>query len=325
MVRVVLEIGDGPLAGRRWYVDDGAEVIVGRAEDAGLTIPDEAMSIVHFALRRDGAVARLRDLGSLGGTQIDGEAVEGGAPVPVGHGAIVTAGETRFRVEIRRPLPAPQMPRAFARRLAAGLVPPALERVMRETFAGEAAPLPAHLAAVEAGLRGAPGRLYAVLDAARAPRVLSLLGTTTERYESLYQGMAFQELGEVGPYLVELPPGAPLLAELLRAGWGRAFGIYLVTERPFAAVRRHLRRFLVVEDERGAEAFFRFYDPVVLRAFLPRATAAQRREMLEDAGAFWMEGDAGALLLGFTGDEDRLDVTRHAVAPAEAGAGGSAT
>jgi hypothetical protein len=40
-------------------------------------------------------------------------------------------------------------------------------------------------------------------------------------------------------------------------------------------VRRHLRRFLRVTDERGKQLLFRYYDPRVLRIYLPTCTTAE--------------------------------------------------
>ena len=42
--------------------------------------------------------------------------------------------------------------------------------------------------------------------------------------------------------------------------------------------------------------YFRFYDPGVLRVFLPTATPKQRSELFNDVTAFFMEGEEGDLL-----------------------------
>jgi hypothetical protein len=54
-----------------------------------------------------------------------------------------------------------------------------------------------------------------------------------------------------------------------RETWDTGVATYLTCTLPFAEVRQHLRKFLIVELEPGGTAFFRFYDPRVLRLFLP--------------------------------------------------------
>jgi hypothetical protein len=88
---------------------------------------------------------------------------------------------------------------------------------------------------------------------------------------------------------VELRPNADLTRILLISGWGRAWGIWLVSSAPLDDVRRHLRRFLKVSDERGRQLLFRYYDPIVLTAFLPTCTASELAELFGPIDAFLVE------------------------------------
>jgi hypothetical protein len=143
--------------------------------------------------------------------------------------------------------------------------------------------------------RGAP--LFAVLDAARTGRILKLLQRSKEEYESLYEGPEAGKLSKVAPYLISLPAGCPDLEHILSQGWGESWGIYLSCGLPFKDLRRHLRRFLLVESEETREQlYFRFYDPRVLRVFLPMCTPAQRDEFFGEIHCFWMESREGELL-----------------------------
>src|SRR5262249_54263324 len=114
-------------------------------------------------------------------------------------------------------------------------------------------------------LRATTLPLFAVLDAARNPMVLALLFQAKDRWQSLYEGVEGDRLAAAAPYLVQLPKPSPLLETLARDAWG----IYLTCDQPFEAVRKHLRRFLLVTDEEGEELYFRYYDPRVLRVYLP--------------------------------------------------------
>ncbi len=59
-------------------------------------------------------------------------------------------------------------------------------------------------------------------------------------------------------------------------------------------MRRHLRRFLLVEDdETGERFFFRFYDPRTLRVFLPTCTPRQREDFFGEVACWFAEGERG--------------------------------
>ncbi|MBK6535836.1 MAG: DUF4123 domain-containing protein [Deltaproteobacteria bacterium] len=83
-----------------------------------------------------------------------------------------------------------------------------------------------------ATLRGLPGKLYAVLDAARDPEILTLLRRSGYRYESLWKGWAGEVYGDVAPYLVRLRKDGRLLEQLVE-GLGRGVGVYLLSYSPF--------------------------------------------------------------------------------------------
>lgn len=139
--------------------------------------------------------------------------------------------------------------------------------------------------------------LFAVLDAARERQVLRLLQQGGEEYESLYEGPEKKELAEVAPYVVSLPRDSALLEQLVRRGWGRSWGFFLASRLPFKETRRHLRKFLMVKDEvTRKQLYFRFYDPRVLRLFLPTCTAEQRTAILGPLEYLLVEGEKGELL-----------------------------
>ncbi|MCP3137831.1 DUF4123 domain-containing protein [Pyxidicoccus xibeiensis] len=139
--------------------------------------------------------------------------------------------------------------------------------------------------------------LFAVLDAARERRVLKLLQGAGEQYESLYEGPESKELAEVAPYLVRLPGDSELLAQLVHRGWGKSWGLFLTSRLPFKETRRHLRKFLMVQDATTKrQLYFRFYDPRVLRMFLPTCSVEQRTEFLGALETVLVEGEKGEVL-----------------------------
>jgi len=73
-------------------------------------------------------------------------------------------------------------------------------------------------------LRGQAAPLYALMDAARSPDVLSALAASGLLYVSLYEGEKGQALAGVAPYLVTLAKDSAYLAQLTASSWGRSWG-----------------------------------------------------------------------------------------------------
>lgn len=329
--RLILEISMGPRRGRKGVVPPGGSLKVGRTDAAGMVIPDDAqLSAAHFELRWEGARATLRDLDSAGGTRLDGEAIEAGAEVEIAYGAWIQAGETDFVVYIEAHTPPDEVDedddeddedapedegepppfaaeppersreddaadeRAAERELRlrfrqARAVERRQERrarVIRDDAAARALPI-LEAAAADSGL-------WAVLDAARSPRILQVLHEAVEEHRSLYEGAEGEALDEVAPRLVRFAPGSRLLAQIVREGWGRRWCIFAEGDVPQKDLRRHLRRFLMVEDdETGERLYFRFYDPGVLREFWPTCSRRQREDLVGPLRAFLVEGAWG--------------------------------
>jgi len=164
-------------------------------------------------------------------------------------------------------------------------------------------------------LRSLEQPLFALADAGRSEAVLTLLHESGVAMRSLYEGDAEVDLGRSGPYLVSLPPDTALLPQLVRRGWGKAWGVYLTAAADFDEVRRHFRRLLMVRRERdGEQLYFRFYDPRVLRVFLPTCSPEQIKQMFGPVSAYWMEDESGAEVLRFAPDVDGQTCERVTVA-----------
>jgi len=301
-MRVTLEVRSGPDEGRSFTVEEGSEVRVGRKAPSHVVLPgDLTLSRAHFSVECDGRVCRVRDLGSTAGTEVNGVRV---AEAFVNDGDEILAGSTTLVVRFLTP-PAPAAPG----RSAAALDPEGTAE--RETI-GDLHD------GVLVQLRKAQGALYAVLDAARDPLVLARLLHCKEQYQSLYEGIPGQRLAAFAPYLVSLPSRSELLETVAREGWGKSWGIYFTSDKPFKEVRKHLRRFLLVKTGDEQRLYFRYYDPRVLRVFLPTCNPAELTEFFGPVRAFLAEGDGPDVLLRFEAERDRLKAQSVRVAPAPA-------
>lgn len=98
-MRVVVEIISGPLAGKKFRLEGGQVLQVGRTEWADYAIAgDGQMSSVHFALETDHENCYVKDLGSTNGTFLNQQRVV--ARTAVHNGDQVLAGQTSFAVRI---------------------------------------------------------------------------------------------------------------------------------------------------------------------------------------------------------------------------------
>lgn len=304
----VLEIVSGPQQGQQRAVQPGETLTVGRHAQATLPLRDDALlSNVHYALECDGQRCRLRDLNSRFGTKVNGARV---TEAVLRDGDRVVAGGTTFVVRVVGDGPAQAVDR-----------PPGAA-VPVETAGGEtAARLPPAAPAGPAVpvlqvLRRQPDRLYALLDAARDPLVLARLAGAPEQYQSLYEGPQGEAMAAFGPFLVALPAGSPFLEEVIRDGWGKSWGVFLTCPLDFAAVRKHLRRFLLVNLPNGRRAYFRFYDPRVLRAFLPTLNAQETTDFFGPIGCYLMEDESAQRVVQFRPERGRARRDLVSVAPA---------
>jgi hypothetical protein len=309
-MHLVLEIASGPGQGKAWEVHPGQTVRVGRHAPATAVCGEDArMSNLHFALAWDGPTCLLRDLQSRFGTHVNQARVTEAA---LKDGDLILAGTTAFRVRLVG-APAPTQ----APRPAATPEPPKVSAepaVAQGDDAGaRAGSIPDQVLRL---FRTQPEPLYALLDAARDPLVLARLHTSEVQFQSLYEGEKGAAMAAFGPFLVRLPAGDRFLNTLLAEGWGKSWGVFLTGGASFEALRDHFRGFLTIELPGRKKAYFRFYDPRVLRAFLPTCTPPEARAFFGPVVAYWMEAASPEALLRFTLTGDRLVQHRHRLATA---------
>jgi len=91
----------------------------------------------------------------------------------------------------------------------------------------------------------------------------------------LYEGEQAVELEDVAPYLIRLYKDNPFTEWLFNTGWGKNWGIFVQSPAGLEELACHFRCFLKVYDEEGTPLMFRYYDPRVLRVYLPTCTEAE--------------------------------------------------
>lgn len=267
-MKIILEIESSGQPGAS--LSPGQEILVGRLEGEIRVPSDSRMSAKHFRISctADGK-CYVRDLNSSNGSFLNGNRIQQAMVI---NGDRILAGRTTFAIRVEQTSPAQDD------------APRPLLRVLRE----EQEPL------------------FAILDAARDRAVLGLLEESGEQFQSLYEGEKAADIAEYGPYLISLPKQSTALESLAQRAWGRNWAIFFNCPLPFEKVRHHFRQFLKLKLEDGQEVYFRFYDPRVLRSFLPTCDANQIAQIFGPVQHFLAEGGNMGTVLQFTRDANKL-------------------
>src|SRR5688572_28730930 len=143
--------------------------------------------------------------------------------------------------------------------------------------------------------------VWAVLDAARDERIYIALMFSRLEYLCLYSGDLPEVLKRAAPSLVELSPTYTFTAPLNERSWGSGWGIVLRTSDA-TNLRHHLRSFLRVQDEQGRKLIFRYYDPRVLRVYLPTCNKHELETVYGPVDSYLMEDEHGENLIEYRFD-----------------------
>ena len=148
--------------------------------------------------------------------------------------------------------------------------------------------------------------IWMILDGARSIEIFRMLLACHLEYACLYSGTLTPDLEMAAPYLVQLDHGYRDTHHLIQQAWGNSWGVFLRSDTSLKKLRRHLREFLVVRDTKGKRMVFRYYDPRVLRVYLPTCEAGELRTFLGPIHLFWTEGNVLEDILEFRSDRGSL-------------------
>ena len=137
--------------------------------------------------------------------------------------------------------------------------------------------------------------IFAIVDAAREPAGPHQMEEAGVVHVSLFDGELGDMLKDAAPHLAEFPGESPFRTWWFEQ-WGNSIGVLVEAPLTLGAVRRHLRTLTMVRDSTGQRHFFRFYDPRVLRVFLPACTSEELQRVFGPLRAFYCESNEGELL-----------------------------
>ena len=154
--------------------------------------------------------------------------------------------------------------------------------------------------------------VYAILDGASVPELPQNLTRFGVAAECLFRGELEPDMAQVAPYLAVAPPNHPFTDWLLQEGWGQHWGVFAISRANLRTLRMHLRTFLKVYGPDLKPLYFRYYDPRVLRVYLPTCNNQELQTVFGPVLRYLLEDEDPATLLKFW--IDRGEYQREKVA-----------
>jgi hypothetical protein len=153
-------------------------------------------------------------------------------------------------------------------------------------------------------------KVFAVLDGASIPDLRETLFEHQKESVCLHGGDLEPDMETVAAYLVELELDEKFTNWVLEKGWGNHWGIFALSEEDLRTMRGHFRSLVIVYDEEGTPMYFRFYDPRVLRKFLPTCKPQELRQLFGPVASFFVESEEGRAALRFRAPAGSLKTER---------------
>jgi len=141
---------------------------------------------------------------------------------------------------------------------------------------------------------------WMVVDAARDQRIFGLLlECFYSQHACLFDGNIPPELRVAAPYLVQLDYDDRKTRRFITYAWNNSWGVFLRCDTRLEQLKRHLQTLLIARDESGRQLLFRYYDPRVLREYLPTCTPEEVRTVFGPVDCFYVESGAPNRVLEF--------------------------
>lgn len=153
-------------------------------------------------------------------------------------------------------------------------------------------------------------RVFSLQDAAASHRIHPNIVLSLTDNVCLYDGRIPKNLTEAAPHLVRLSASAAYTRWFLEEGWGNHWGLFFQSQANLMTLRDHFRRLLLVKDEAGRILSFRFYDPRVMRAYLPTCESNELRMVFGPVARFFVETENGSELFLFELEQGKLKTLR---------------
>ena len=151
-------------------------------------------------------------------------------------------------------------------------------------------------------------RLYCVLDGVMVTDLPIKLREAQVPHHCILTGDLSPDVVHAAPYLAYLSPDSKFADWVLSEAFGKSWGIFFHSHRSMLEMRRHFRALHEAYDERGNPLKFRYYDPRVLRAFLPTCNAGELKTLFGDVEQFFIESKVVGGVDRYRLSDGKLDI-----------------
>jgi hypothetical protein len=152
-------------------------------------------------------------------------------------------------------------------------------------------------------------RLYCILDGASVDDLpMRLYETDTPNY-CLFRGELEPDELYAAPYVAMLLPGSTFAEWVFDNCSGNHWGIFAHCRHSLKEMRRHCRALVNVVDEKGNPMIFRYYDPRVIRKFLPTCTSEELETLFGKIETLFAETEDGGTLTAYRLENGELKQT----------------
>ena len=145
--------------------------------------------------------------------------------------------------------------------------------------------------------------IYTILDSARDDKIYPELSGYNIEGVCLYPGQQAIDMAEVAPYLIKIQYETPFTEWILSEAFGKSWGIFIESESDLETLKKHFRQFLKVYNEEGKSVLFRYYDPRVLRVYLPTCNDKELEIIYGPVFCYYIEDENG-IIVNYPKDRD---------------------
>lgn len=160
--------------------------------------------------------------------------------------------------------------------------------------------------------------IWMVLDCSRDPRIYPAMSYSGLRHECLFAGELSVPLQRTAPYLVQLDLDDRATIRVIDDGFGESWGVFLRADVGIKTLRKHLRTLLRVQAPNGRYMLFRYWDPRVLRLYLPTCLPDELTRFFGPIEQVWAEdGLSEPRFLRFANGGGKLERAEFSIEPGQ--------
>ncbi len=143
--------------------------------------------------------------------------------------------------------------------------------------------------------------VFAILDGARDKRIEPMVRNSGLENDCLFTGVKSYALLRAAPHIVKLDPLSSFTHKIIGMGWGNAWGIFAIGTKQcqLPQVRHRFRRIARAKSPTGKTILFRYYDPRVMRAYLPTCRQSEIEYIYGPLTSIMMEHEDSHSILEF--------------------------